>query len=280
MTDAATPDPLEWHGKLWLSAGGRQLGGSDRIALLAAIAEHGSITAAAKAVGMSYKGAWDAVEAMNNLAGTALVERLAGGKGGGGTRLTERGGQLVAQFLHLEEVHRRFVEQLGRSQGADGLRDVNLLQVMNMKTSARNQFLGTVETLTRGAVNDEVVLRIVGGQRIVAVVTHESAASLGLAPGVQAFALVKASSVIVAVAEEGAVQGTMQRMKLSARNQLAGTIARVVPGAVNAEVAIALPGGGTIAATVTRDSAEELELAAGMPATALFKASSVIVGVV
>jgi molybdate transport system regulatory protein len=52
-----------------------------------------------------------------------------------------------------------------------------------------------------------------------------------------------------------------------------------VPGAVNAEVAIALPGGGTIAATVTCDSAEELGLAAGMPATALFKASSVIVGV-
>jgi molybdate transport system regulatory protein len=141
-----------------------------------------------------------------------------------------------------------------------------------MKTSARNQFLGTVETVARGAVNDEIVLRIVGGQRIVATVTHDSAESLGLAPGAQAVALVKASSVIVAVAAEGA--------KLSARNQLAGTIARVVPGAVNAEVTIALPGGGTIAATVTRESVEVLELAAGMPATALFKASSVIVGMV
>ncbi|GGY56206.1 TOBE domain-containing protein [Pseudoduganella albidiflava] len=271
MTDSLTPGPLELHGKLWLSAGGRHLGGPDRIALLAAIARHGSITQAAKAVGMSYKGAWDAVDAMNNLAGTPLVERLAGGKGGGGTRLTERGGQLVAQFRRLEDAHRRFIEQLGRNQDAEGLPDIDLLQVMNMKTSARNQFLGTVEKVTRGAVNDEVVLRIVGDQRIVAVVTHESAASLGLAPGTQAFALVKASSVIVAAGLEGA--------KLSARNQLAGTVARVVPGAVNAEVTIALPGGGTIAATVTRDSAEGLELVAGMPATALFKASSVIIGV-
>jgi molybdate transport system regulatory protein len=225
---------------------------------------------------MSYKGAWDAVDAMNNLAGTPLVERLAGGKGGGGTRLTARGMQLVGQFRRLEELHRRFIEQLGRSQDGDSFRDIDLLQVMNMKTSARNQFLGTVESVTRGAVNDEVVLRIVGGQRIVAVVTHESAASLGLAPGTQAFALVKASSVIVMVAEEGATQGA----RLSARNQLAGTVARVVPGAVNAEVTIALPGGGTIAATVTRDSAEGLALTAGVPATALFKASSVIVGVV
>ena len=162
MSEAAEPAPLELHGSLWLAAGGRQLGGPDRIALLAAIGQCGSITAAAKAVGMSYKGAWDAVDAMNNLAGTPLVERLAGGKGGGGTRLTERGTQLVEQFRRLEEVHRRFVEQLGKQTDIE----VDLLQVLNMKTSARNQFLGTVDTVTRGAVNDEVVLRIVGGQRI------------------------------------------------------------------------------------------------------------------
>lgn len=260
-------DTLELHGKLWLTAGGQHLGGPDRIALLAAIAAHGSITQAAKAVRMSYKGAWDAVEAMNNLAGEPLVERLAGGKGGGGTRLTARGVQLVEQFGRLEAAHRRFVEQLGRQPDID----FTLLQALNMKTSARNQFMGTVEQVTAGAVNDEVVLRIVGGQRIVAVVTRESTASLGLTAGVQAFALVKASSVIVALAAEGA--------KLSARNQLAGTVDRVVPGAVNAEVTIALPGGGTIAATVTMDSAATMGLAAGMPATALFKASSVIVGV-
>ncbi len=270
MSEVEKRGPLELEGRLWLTSGGRHLGGPDRIALLAAIAAHGSITQAAKAVGMSYKGAWDAVETMNNLAGAPLVERLAGGRGGGGTRLTEPGARLVAQFHRLEALHRRFIEQLGRQPVGEDIDDINLLQVLNMKTSARNQFLGTAETVTRGAVNDEVVLRIVGGQRIVAVVTHESAESLGLAPGAQAFALVKASSVIVAVAVEGA--------RLSARNQLAGTIARVVPGAVNAEVTIALPGGGTIAATITLDSAEVLELAAGMPATALFKASSVIVG--
>lgn len=139
-----------------------------------------------------------------------------------------------------------------------------------MKTSARNQFTGKVVALKRGAVNDEVVLEIVGGQQIVATITRDSSDSLGLAVGVEAFALIKASSVIVAT-ELGGV-------KLSARNCLSGTVSRVQPGAVNTEVSIELPGGGTIAAIVTKDSGEALALAAGAAASAIFKASSVIIG--
>jgi molybdate transport system regulatory protein len=73
-----------------------------------------------------------------------------------------------------------------------------------MKTSARNQLQGTVTVLATGAVNDEVELTLTAGQRIVAVVTHESTASLGLAVGAEAFALVKASSVFVATDLGGA----------------------------------------------------------------------------
>jgi molybdate transport system regulatory protein len=91
-----------------------------------------------------------------------------------------------------------------------------------------------------------------------------------LREGSEAFALVKASSIILALGETG---------KLSARNQLRGTICRVQPGAVNSEVSIALPGGATVAATVTRDSEQSMALETGMEATALFKASSVIIGV-
>ena len=64
-------------------AGRRKL---DRVALLEKVAELGSITAAAKAVGISYKGAWEAVEALNNMSAAPLVERSVGGSGGGGTR--------------------------------------------------------------------------------------------------------------------------------------------------------------------------------------------------
>lgn len=139
-----------------------------------------------------------------------------------------------------------------------------------MKTSARNQFSGKVVSLKQGAVNDEVVLEIVGGQQVVATITRDSSDSLGLAVGAEAFALIKASSVIIAT-ELGDV-------KLSARNRLTGTISRVQPGAVNTEVSIELPGGGVIAAIVTRDSSVSLALEAGQEASAIFKASSVIIG--
>jgi molybdate transport system regulatory protein len=269
-SDAHADDALmEVQGNVWLTVGGEKLGGSDRLALLAAIADHGSITAAAKAVKMSYKGAWDAIDAMNNLAGEPLLERVAGGKGGGGTRLTRRGAQLVANFSKIEAAHRQFVAHLS-SQSHALADDFLLIQRMKMKTSARNQFSGTVVALKRGAVNDEVALEIAGGQHIVATITRDSCDSLGLEIGAEAFALIKASSVIVATG--------MADARLSARNQLPGTVVRLHQGAVNSEVVIELPGGGSIAAIVTREGGESLGLAVGEAAVAIFKASSVIVG--
>ncbi|HMM54664.1 MAG TPA: TOBE domain-containing protein [Candidatus Desulfobacillus sp.] len=262
--------PIELRGSVWMTVGGENLGGPGRIELLAKVAESGSITQAAKAIGMSYKAAWDAIDTMNNLAGEPLVERLAGGKGGGGTRLTRRGEQLVENFRLIEREHRQFVEQLGRQ--ASGIADdLVLIRRMKMNTSARNQFLGKVTAVKKGAVNDEISLEIVGGQQIVAIITRESTESLGLAPGCEAFALIKASSVIVMTGGEGA--------KLSARNRLAGTVTRLQAGAVNSEVVIGLPGGGAIAAIITNESAGKLGLKPGAKAVALFKASSVIIGV-
>lgn len=140
-----------------------------------------------------------------------------------------------------------------------------------MLTSARNHLAGRIARITHGAVNDEVELELGGGGRIFAIVTHESTASMGLAIGTKAIALVKASSVIVGTDLEG--------VKLSARNQLAGTVARIDRGAVNTEVVIDVDGGNSIAAIVTNASAERLALAEGKSATALFKASSVILAV-
>ncbi|HNO89171.1 MAG TPA: winged helix-turn-helix domain-containing protein, partial [Rhodocyclaceae bacterium] len=70
--------------------------GDTRIRLLEAIERYGSISQAAKAVPLSYKAAWDAVDAMNNLAEEPLVERSVGGKHGGGTSLTEYGQRVIA----------------------------------------------------------------------------------------------------------------------------------------------------------------------------------------
>ena len=140
-----------------------------------------------------------------------------------------------------------------------------------MKTSARNQLTGRVSSLSTGAVNDEVELTLNAGQRIVAVVTHESTTHLGLGVGAEAFALVKASSVLVAT--------DLGSARLSARNQLRGTVTRLQPGAVNAEVIVDVGGGQTVTAIITQESARSLGLAPGAAAIALFNAASVIVGV-
>jgi molybdate transport system regulatory protein len=66
---------------------------------------------------------------------------------------------------------------------------------------------------------------------------------------------------------------------LSARNQLAGTITHLQKGAVNAEVVIGLPGGDSVAATITNESVDSLGLATGKAAMAVFKAGAVILGV-
>ncbi len=136
-------------------------------------------------------------------------------------------------------------------------------------------FVGTVSALHAGAVNDEVELTLPGGARIVAVVTRESTEQLGLRVGATAIALIKSSWVMVATGLATDPDG----LKLSARNQLPGTVAALTPGAVNAEVLLDLDGGGTLAAIVTQASAEALGLAPGVRAMAFFKASSVILAV-
>jgi molybdopterin-binding protein len=68
-----------------------------------------------------------------------------------------------------------------------------------MKISARNVLKGKVKQLTEGAVNTEVVVELAGGEEVVSIITKGSAESLGLAVGKEIFAIIKASSVMIAV---------------------------------------------------------------------------------
>ena len=68
-----------------------------------------------------------------------------------------------------------------------------------MKLSARNQLKAKVKSVTHGAVNSEVVLELPGGAVLVSIITRASAESLGLQPGSDAYAVVKASNVMIAV---------------------------------------------------------------------------------
>lgn len=263
------PQPLEFSGRFWLDREGHGYLGAGRIELLEHIGECGSISQAAKRIGMSYKTAWDAVEAMNNLADRPLVVRATGGKGGGGTQLTEYGQQVIAGYRLMEAEHRRFLSRMAAGvQNFDQIN--NLLRAINMKTSARNQFRGQVSDLEKGAVNSRVKVNLGEGLEIFAIVTNEAVDELDLAVGKEALVLIKSSFVLLSPDEN---------LRISARNRLCGTVRETTPGAVNCEVKLELPGGRTLTAIITKEAFEELGFASGQRACALIKASHVILAV-
>lgn len=257
-------------GALWFHKDEQKYLGGDRIALLEKIGELGSITKAAKAIGISYKNAWDLVNLINNLADKPLVERLTGGRGGGGTTLTEHGKEVIRQFSVLQEEHRKFLENLeGRLGDTAGL--YRLIRRISMKVSARNVLAGTVTRIIKGTVNSEVVLTLTGGTPVVAVVTNGAVENLALQEGVSAYAIIKATSVLIG--------SDLHNAKTSARNIMCGTIVKILPGPVSTEVDVEVGGGNTISAVITHESADNLGLAVGGHACTMFKASSVILGV-
>jgi molybdate transport system regulatory protein len=140
-----------------------------------------------------------------------------------------------------------------------------------MKISARNILAGTVSKVTKGAVNSEVDLTLQGGDKVVAIITNESVTHLGLKEGMRAHAIVKASWVIVGK--------DLDAKKISARNVLRGTVAKVHGGAVNDEVVLKLAGGGELTAIITQESSHSLGLKEGDTADAAFKANNVIIAV-
>jgi molybdate transport system regulatory protein len=240
------------------------------MALLEAIGQLGSISAAAKQLNMSYRSAWDAVNEMNNLWDEPLVVKSPGGSKGGNTLVTPQGYDLIAGLKLIQKEYQRISEGLNCS-----LEDFNQFQLkirrLSMRTSARNQFQGRVDKIYLGPVNAEIKLAISENESLIAMVTRESVEHLGLSEGSDAYALIKASFIILAVADE--------KYKTSARNQLYGTITDMRHGPVNTEVVIGLEGGKSLISIITEQSAKDLQLAVGSPVYALIKSSHVILGV-
>ena len=137
-----------------------------------------------------------------------------------------------------------------------------------MKLSARNQFKGTVTNIAEGAVNGIVTIDV-AGEKFSATISMSAIRELGLAVGKEAYAVIKATEVMVG----------RGKFALSARNQFAGKVVDIQKGAVNSIVKIEIAGRNVISATISCNAVEELALKPGEEATAVIKATSVMVGV-
>lgn len=140
-----------------------------------------------------------------------------------------------------------------------------------MRISARNVISGTVCQITRDDSVALVVMELKSGHRISSVITNDSVDSLHLEVGSSAYALVKASSVMIADKEKP--------LMISARNQISGRIINLSQSAVVGEVVLDIGSGETIAATITEGSIDSLGLVEGQEVYAVIKSTSVIIGV-
>lgn len=253
-------------GQVFLQRQGQQAFAGAQIDLLLAVDRTGSISAAARELGISYKTAWDRIDALNNLSGKPLVVRSAGGAQGGGTLLTDLGRRITAGFQALQEEHSAFVQRLGqRIQSLNDLAD--FIGGSAIRTSARNQFRGEITQLRADGVNVLVVLRLHDEQSLVAAITRDSLQQLGLQVGGQALALVKASWVTLHA----------NPLEPDARvNQLAGRVARISREESNSEVIVDLGDGKSICA-VTDNASEHPRV--GDRVQACFAAASVLLAV-
>lgn len=207
---------------------------------------------------------------MNNLADKPLTVNVTGGRTGGGTSLTEEGRSLVRMFRLVELEHHKAL--LNISKSAEDLdRALNLMRRISMRISAKNVFHGVVCDIRVEKLLAEVSLELKSGHRICSIITAESVETLGLVEGEDAYAVIKASSVLIS--------SDVGRLRISAGNSFHGKIVSIRTDAVMGEVILDIGGGNTLAATVTAGGARNLNVSEGDEACAIVDASNVIIGV-
>ncbi len=102
---------IEIDNRIWIAKNGRPFLGHGRIQLLENIDREGSINKAAKALGMSYKRAWQMVSTINTLSDDPVLMCSSGGAGGGGTMLTEKGKKMIFEFRRIDKKCRALLKK-------------------------------------------------------------------------------------------------------------------------------------------------------------------------
>lgn len=241
--------------------------GRDRVRLLEAVAREGSISAGARAVGLTYRAAWDGLEAMANVFAAPLVETRVGGREKGGATLTPTGQRVIAAFHRLEAEMARLTRDFDAELAGSGVTSRDLVTGFFFKSSARNVLRGRVGALRPSSLSCDVTLALTAATRLDARLTARSVETLGLHVGREALALIKAPFVEIAP-PSAAPYG---------RNRLAGVLRRVSVAQEQAEAILDIGEGKTLAALISAPAAAGL--VEGAPAVALFDPDHVILAI-
>lgn len=192
-----------------------------RLDILRRIGEVGSISEAARAAGVSYKAAWQAIDTLSNLAGTALLERTVGGSGGGGAQLTQAGKQLLQAAQLLSNARTRVLDQIAARHGtADS--GAPGYAALGLRTSMRNQLPCSVKALKQQGPAMRIELALTHGTPLFSRITRESAELLSLQPGQAVWALFKATAVKVMHADETAQDSNLLKGRVTRSSRATG----------------------------------------------------------
>ncbi len=174
-----------------MERGGKHLLGEGGAAILEAVERTGSISKAARSLGMSYKYVWDYIAAIERSLGVNVVETRRGGREGGGAKLTEAGKRILAEFRRVK----------GRL--AEALEESDYRGVEDLRLSVRNKLRGRVESVKISGLLAEVKIKLEASTLLKAILTKEAVEELKLKKGDRVEALIKATSIMVAKKPEG-----------------------------------------------------------------------------
>jgi molybdate transport system regulatory protein len=164
-----------------------------RLLILRSLSQAGSISQAARQAGVSYKAAWQAIDTLSNLSGVALVEKVVGGAGGGGARLTPAGVQLLDAAQKLGTVRKQLLADISPANAKNSMPQTSM--ALAVRTSMRNQLLAKVVAVKTVGALAWVKVQITQDMVWIAKITKESAQLLDLVPGMQIMLLCKATAV-------------------------------------------------------------------------------------
>jgi molybdate transport system regulatory protein len=221
----------------------------------------------AKAVPMSYKSAWEAVDTMNALAPEPIVHRATGGKDGGGTTITAYGQQLLENYAVLKEEHSHFLARLSE------LTDIQsgafkTIGRLSMQISARNQIQAKVVSVETQNVNAKIHLKLKSGQKLVSVITNEAVESLHIEENQTVIAIFKSSAVLL----------SNTRNEKSKENGLEGIVTKIDRDGENAKVLVDIGNHDTIISVMPVDVLEKMKFHEGSSVTTMIKANDIMIG--
>lgn len=233
---------------LTLNLGQQLFADPRRVCLLKQIEQTGSLSRAAKEVGISYKTAWDAINEMNKLAPKVLVNSSVGGKGGGGAQLSA----YAVRFIQLYDLLTQIQSKAFHVLNDDNVPLDNLLAAtarLSLQTSARNQLYATVQQ-----IHSTHIMALLDDQQTALTVniTQQSIERLKLSKNKAIILLIKAPAVTISL-------DVIEK----SNNHFAATITHMSEGTTRSEIALSLATGISVSATKLTTEIHLLGLSVG-----------------